>query len=287
MREQEKVIIKHRDDTRVLPIRGTADISTLLSNLEEHMMLRQGLELTLDGLDCSLGDMVVPDKVYHGQVPIQIIDKMCDLEHRVYVSETCLISTLRNNYMEQFNGRRFNHPLARLYLDDQPLDDEGATLYQAFKAIRGEVDGEERYENARLRHVTPKFNVRISENAELGQDAMWHEVEVQDHFTISMVKDAFYDLAEEGLSENDLLVFKSLALDNNTQLYKHCIGDGAELTVQKEDVLEISHKYRCGEAQCGHIETLRSKHDAVSCRECGNLVLFKLRTREHCQYVAR
>jgi len=118
-------------------------------------------------------------------------------------------------------------------------------------------------------------------------------VEVTDNMTVKQVKEKYEPQSPEVLEADDKLRFQGRELEDDQRLYQ-ILGLYPQKEPQSESempVLElvkstfvIFHKYVC--ADCGN-EVRIKKGDAIMCHECGHRIVYKRRTLQPQQYMAR
>jgi len=142
-------------------------------------------------------------------------------------------------------------------------------------------------EHATVQYSAMMFRVRVREGD--AKDAQEFEITIADHYKIAQVKEEYAKKHLEGgvisMTEADRLMLDREELDDAKEVFRYKIAEGQTLTVQREDISQVTTKYIC--ADCGSEVRLKQK-DMVRCRECGYRIVYKKRTtRAACQYLAR
>jgi len=110
---------------------------------------------------------------------------------------------------------------------------------------------------------------------------------VCDYWTVAQVKKLYNDdliKIQELLNDGDRLWFAQDVLEEKKELYKFGIKRDSVLLVEREDVTQVALRYICYD--CGE-EVRLKKNDFVRCRNCGYRIVYKKRTTNPCQYLAR
>jgi DNA-directed RNA polymerase I, II, and III subunit RPABC4 len=137
------------------------------------------------------------------------------------------------------------------------------------------------HEESQLTLVTPEISVRIREKIEAKEELT---LRIFDHYKARQLKELINQMTPRPLGMNDKLLYKSEELNDGVPVYKVGIEAGALIIIEREDITQERFEYIC--ADCGSDVRL-TRTDAVRCRECGNRIVFKKRTKKPCQYLAR
>ena len=200
-----------------------------------------------------------------GRMSVVVVDKLCELENLIDVYPFYTTLQLLDKYAEATN-RLFNPMNVQLSLHGQPLDNLGASLFELQVAANQELE----FEN-------PPFVVSVHDKDQVVT------IQVSDHTTVGEIKEAYVAQTQELLSPNDKLQYDNEDLDDDVQIYKRRINEGAKLYLYREEVIE-QFWYVC--ADCGSDVKLK-RYDAVQCRECGYRIVYKKRTQFPMQYLCR
>lgn len=228
-------------------------------------------DMLVDHLDPNQID----DSLLVGSLKINIADENCDTQHAMTVQPFSRVHEVKEQYAALSNRIPKRSDLKIKRHDDEGY--EASELHDDTTMWEAGVNEDD----ITLYYSTPPFSVTIKEMDEKGDS---HDIEVEDHFTIAQVKEIYSKEAYEGLVEADSLVYANDELDERKALYKYNVKEGAVLFVQREDISQIHTVYIC--ADCGADVTLK-KEDYIRCTHCGYRILYKKRTAQVCQYLAR
>lgn len=204
-----------------------------------------------------------------GAVRLRVKDPDCRVESVVEVVASDAIDDVLKKYTDALH--RVKHEGAQLLFENVPQLDE-TTVHDC-----GLRDGDT------LEFVSPRFLVRV-QTVEAGHiEPTSAEIEVRDHFTVGEVRDQFMSMTSLALDADALVTRGTDVLDLGTALYRYGVRDGALLNIASEDDAQVHH-YQC--ADCGDDVKLK-KTDIVQCRRCGYRIVYKRRTMDPGQYLAR
>ncbi len=217
------------------------------------------------GPDCGLhsGDRLI------GNISVIIAEKESDKQTLIDVNDSVLVRELKQLYANK--EKRILLPGTILLRNDLESEvGDGDSLFNC--GIR---------DDSHLNLITPAFQIRIREK-DSKEDGM--TIKIFDHYRARQLKDLFNQNSARPLGFNDKLIFKEDELNDSIPVYKVGVTADSTLIVEREDITQERFEYIC--ADCGSDVRL-TKSDAVRCRECGNRIVYKKRTKKPCQYLAR
>jgi DNA-directed RNA polymerase I, II, and III subunit RPABC4 len=163
--------------------------------------------------------------------------------------------------------------------------DRPENLHTLYNVVESNEDNEEKKlgttEKLYFNFHAGQFEVSVQEE---GHDAI--AIGVYDYWTVQQLKEAYTknEMAYEGLMEQDKLIFGHIYLDELNTLYEHKVQPDAVLTIEREDIHQITTAYLCGD--CG-LDVMLKPQDVVRCRKCGHRIVYKKRTEIPVQFLAR
>jgi len=204
------------------------------------------------------------------RISVTIIDEMCDSFEEIQAYEFWPLEQLVKAYCE--NQRREPHENAELTLNGNVLDGDQRSLHDLNIG-----------QGAQLKYHVPPFPVRIIDSEDVGQNPDGVTLEIQDHWTIEKVLNAYARESTKPFMDGDKIMLLGNILDPAIPVWRLRIARNQELVIERE-VQAKALPYLCSE--CGETVLLKGA-DSVQCRSCFCKILYKKRTTRACQYDCR
>ncbi|CEP02677.1 unnamed protein product (mitochondrion) [Plasmodiophora brassicae] len=269
-------IVDDAHDNQVIPVSASWTIQRVRKEYEDEIgtvierLSYKGSELedhaTLAAYGIGHGAKLI------SRIRIVVRDRQCQLEQAQLMYDFSTIFDLKVAFG---NSTARNAVPGKCSYRGRELADSD-TIYQCELGPNSAVDFE----------ASPFPIYVVTANAIVDEDDEERPIEltVNDHFTVQMIKE-LYGIVSGGqaLVGEDRLTFDGEILAENEMIYLRGVKSGSKLYLQREDIAKATD-YECG--GCGDVNKIR-RRDPIRCRNCGYRVLYKLRTRRPCQYVAR
>lgn len=278
--KQNRVKVTHDGKVTHLNLPVGATLQTFRKQYLEKEGEELNCDLSINGVQLDDGPVIMGDNSEEeeisvvGVISVVVVDPEVNVEDlQLSVYEFTTIAQLKKQYCEK---ARREHMLGAEILANNSSSE-----------MRKEFDGTMTIHDAGLTHgnyVVFKGCAFIIRITELGDKSQSEELTVYDHWTVEKIKAEYSKRADEGLVDGDRLVFNDQELNEDSQIYKYRMKDNSLVLVDREDFSQQQFLYQC--VDCGN-EVRLKKEDMIKCRTCGYRIVYKARTLEPSQYMAR
>jgi len=277
--KQHSVKVTHDGKLTHLSLPVGATLQTLRTQYLEKEGEELNCELSINGVKLDDGPVMMEDNGEEeisvvGMIAVTVIDKEVDVnDMELSVYEFTTFAQLKETYCDK--ARR------------ELMTGAEILAHSSGNEEKREFDGTMTIYGAGLSHGSYvvfqgcAFTIRVEE---LGDQSEKEELTVYDHWTVEKIKAEYSKRADEGLVDGDKLVFNDQELNEDSQIYKYRMKENSLVLVDREDFSQQQFLYQC--VDCGS-EVRLKKEDIIKCRSCGYRIVYKVRTTEPSQYMAR